>query len=383
MTTGAAGLTSCSSLASPLRIATNLGRPSPTATAGSGECSAARRTISPRWAFMPANRDKSHRDPAQAGPEGGEGRRSGPWEIGAPRAVPSGAGHRVRRGSTRRGGADRGCVASGVGCGGRSTPASSRCSSASAREMLATARRYSQSPHDAEDAYQRAAEILLTHEPRGTDDELCRWLRTTVKHEALAIRRHRRRVVPAGEPAERCPRPRPHSPRPTSAPSASSGCAWAPRRSVGSSRRRCAACCSRRGLQLPRDLRGDGLVLHEGQPLPDGGPARVHRAAGRDRVGCRVRAACAPALRPGRRRGQRRTTWPRCGRTCAPASAAGRGCASTARCPTACGGAGSDRRAGAGRDRSRARPRHARVGGRRRPGARGGPRRPRPSTPRS
>ena len=73
-------------------------------------------------------------------------------------------------------------------------------------EMLATARRYSPSPHDAEDAYQRAAEILLTHEPRGTDDELCRWLRTVVKREALAIRRQRQRVLPAGEP-ERLPEP--------------------------------------------------------------------------------------------------------------------------------------------------------------------------------
>ena len=66
-------------------------------------------------------------------------------------------------------------------------------------QMLATARRYSASTHDAEDAYQRAAEILLTHRPTGTDDELCRWLRTTTKHEALAIGRHRQRVAPAGE----------------------------------------------------------------------------------------------------------------------------------------------------------------------------------------
>ena len=73
-------------------------------------------------------------------------------------------------------------------------------------QMLATARRYSASPHDAEDAYQRAAEILLTHRPTGSDDELCRWLRTTTKHEALAIGRHRRRVVPAGEP-ESVPEP--------------------------------------------------------------------------------------------------------------------------------------------------------------------------------
>jgi len=74
-------------------------------------------------------------------------------------------------------------------------------------QMLATARRYSTNDHDADDAYQRAAEILLTHSPTGTDDELCRWLRTTVKHEALAIRRQVDRVAPAGEP-QGLPEPR-------------------------------------------------------------------------------------------------------------------------------------------------------------------------------
>jgi RNA polymerase sigma factor (sigma-70 family) len=73
-------------------------------------------------------------------------------------------------------------------------------------QMLATAHRYSVNAHDAEDAYQRAAEILLTHEPAGTDDDLCRWLRTTVKHEALAIRRRQERSLPAGAP-ERVPEP--------------------------------------------------------------------------------------------------------------------------------------------------------------------------------
>ena len=68
-------------------------------------------------------------------------------------------------------------------------------------QMLATARRYSADPHDAEDALQRTAEIVLGRPLTGTDDELCRWLRTTVKREALAIRRHRERAVPSGEPA--------------------------------------------------------------------------------------------------------------------------------------------------------------------------------------
>ena len=67
-------------------------------------------------------------------------------------------------------------------------------------QMLATARRYSANAQDAEDAYQRATEILLTHEPTGSDDDLCRWLRTTVKHEALAIRRRQDRVLPSGPP---------------------------------------------------------------------------------------------------------------------------------------------------------------------------------------
>ena len=66
-------------------------------------------------------------------------------------------------------------------------------------QMLATARRYSAGPHDAEDAYQRAAEIVLARQPTGTEEELCRWVRTTVKHEALAIRRHQRRTAPAGD----------------------------------------------------------------------------------------------------------------------------------------------------------------------------------------
>jgi len=67
-------------------------------------------------------------------------------------------------------------------------------------QMLATARRYSANSQDAEDAYQRASEILLTHEPGGSDDEVCRWLRTTVKHEALALRRRQERVLPSGPP---------------------------------------------------------------------------------------------------------------------------------------------------------------------------------------
>ena len=92
----------------------------------------------------------------------------------------------------------------GVGLGARASLDGPRHSDGALLErfrdqMLATARRYSAGPHDAEDAYQRAAEIVLARQPTGTEEELCRWVRTTVKHEALAIRRQQRRTAPAGD----------------------------------------------------------------------------------------------------------------------------------------------------------------------------------------
>lgn len=67
-------------------------------------------------------------------------------------------------------------------------------------QMLATARRWSASDQDAEDAFQRAAERVLRHRPAGSPDYLRVWLRTTVKNEALSIARDRRRLVPGGGP---------------------------------------------------------------------------------------------------------------------------------------------------------------------------------------
>jgi RNA polymerase sigma factor (sigma-70 family) len=68
--------------------------------------------------------------------------------------------------------------------------------------LLATARRYSATPEDAEDAYQRGVEILLTKAPSTTEDELLPWLRTVVKHEAFAVRKSTGRAVPSEEPLE-------------------------------------------------------------------------------------------------------------------------------------------------------------------------------------
>jgi len=64
--------------------------------------------------------------------------------------------------------------------------------------MLATARRWSANDQDAEDAFQRAAEKALRNRPDGSRDEVRAWLRTTVKNEALAIVRQRRRIAAGG-----------------------------------------------------------------------------------------------------------------------------------------------------------------------------------------
>src|ERR1700745_3545453 len=58
---------------------------------------------------------------------------------------------------------------------------------AHADALLRTARRYSLCADDAQDAYQRGLEILMSH--------AAGWLHTVVKHEALAINRARCRIV--------------------------------------------------------------------------------------------------------------------------------------------------------------------------------------------
>lgn len=68
-----------------------------------------------------------------------------------------------------------------------------------------TARRYSLCDDDAEDALQRALEILLTKAPSEDPRELIRWTQTVVKHEALAVRRERERILSG--PAAATPEP--------------------------------------------------------------------------------------------------------------------------------------------------------------------------------
>jgi RNA polymerase sigma factor (sigma-70 family) len=72
-------------------------------------------------------------------------------------------------------------------------------------EIMATARRYSLTREDAEDAYQRGLEILLTKAPSTSAEDLVPWLKTVVKHEAFSLHRQRQRhgtptaTPPSGE----------------------------------------------------------------------------------------------------------------------------------------------------------------------------------------
>src|ERR687896_594691 len=69
-------------------------------------------------------------------------------------------------------------------------------------QILATARRYAATPEDAEDAYQRGIEILLTKAPSTREEDLIPWLKTVVKHEAFALRRQRDRHSPVTDDGE-------------------------------------------------------------------------------------------------------------------------------------------------------------------------------------
>jgi len=73
------------------------------------------------------------------------------------------------------------------------------------RALRRTARRYSICADDADDALQRALEILLVKAPTVDPRELIRWSQTVVKHEALAIRRDRERTLSG--PAAATPEP--------------------------------------------------------------------------------------------------------------------------------------------------------------------------------
>ena len=65
--------------------------------------------------------------------------------------------------------------------------------------LLAVARRYSYCADDAQDAYQRGLEIFLRRAESVDPATAPAWLRTVIKHEALAVRGARRKVVGPSE----------------------------------------------------------------------------------------------------------------------------------------------------------------------------------------
>jgi RNA polymerase sigma factor (sigma-70 family) len=58
-----------------------------------------------------------------------------------------------------------------------------------------TARRYSLCADDADDAYQRAVEILLTNPSPADPRHLAAWMQVVTRREALAVRRSRERLL--------------------------------------------------------------------------------------------------------------------------------------------------------------------------------------------
>src|SRR4051794_16834001 len=68
-----------------------------------------------------------------------------------------------------------------------------------AAALLRTARRYSSCPDDAHDAYQRALEIFVRRAGRLRRETAVNWLHQVVKHEALAVREARGRLVATEE----------------------------------------------------------------------------------------------------------------------------------------------------------------------------------------
>jgi RNA polymerase sigma factor (sigma-70 family) len=171
-------------------------------------------------------------------------------------------------------------------------------------QILATARRYAATPEDAEDAYQRGLEILLTKAPTTREEELVPWLKTVVKHEAFALRRQRERHTPVSDDGELVER----------------ATAEAITHDPAAQHERLRQGAEALGQLKPQEmralvLRAEGysyreiceisLDLHQGQPLFDRRVARVGSAAGGNRGRDRHRQAGPAAVGVGRRRGGR------------------------------------------------------------------------------
>jgi RNA polymerase sigma factor (sigma-70 family) len=99
--------------------------------------------------------------------------------------------------------------------GGRARSETDAARKRAAVEMIArheqslkrTARRFSLDAEDADDAYQRALEIVLTKAPTTDPRELIRWTQTVTRHEAMAVRESRERLLGFHSSREGAPDP--------------------------------------------------------------------------------------------------------------------------------------------------------------------------------
>lgn len=98
----------------------------------------------------------------------------------------------------------------GVERGGAERPRADAARKRAAVELIArheralrrTARRFSLDADDADDAYQRALEILLIKAPTTDPRQLIRWTQTVTKHEAMAVRESREKLLGANIPRD-------------------------------------------------------------------------------------------------------------------------------------------------------------------------------------
>ena len=75
-----------------------------------------------------------------------------------------------------------------------------------------TARRHSLCADDAEDAFAQAVEILLTKGPFDEPRRLAPWMHVVTKHEAIAVRRARERLLGGGRAIADCDSAEPSAP---------------------------------------------------------------------------------------------------------------------------------------------------------------------------
>ena len=196
--------------------------------------------------------------------------------------------------------------------------------------IMATARRFAATPEDAEDAYQRGVEILLTKAPTTAEDELVPWLRTVVKHEAWALRRQRQRAAPVADDGD-VPEP------PSEAALTHDQAERIDRLRVGAEALKQLKPQEIRALVL----RAEGYSYKQIQEVTGWTYTKVNRCLTEGRkaflervAGHRGRHASASGSRRSCRSWwtarRPRTTWRRCGRTSARACRVARRCASTA-----------------------------------------------------